>query len=115
MRSMVSNCLSNDSPLHHVYFDNIDRVAFAIDRDNHCQRNCRFRCCDSDNKDGEDLPCQIGGPGLDRVIKCKADQRYIDGVEHDFDAHQYCYGIAFSDSAIEAYTEKHSAKYQVMV
>src|SRR6266581_2721484 len=103
------------SPLHQIYFANIDRVAFAINRDNHCQRDRRFCCCDGDNKDSEDLPCQVGRPGLNRVVERKADHRYIDGVKHDFDAHQYSDGIAFSQGAIETDAEEYSAEYQEMV
>src|SRR6266705_5751338 len=102
-------------PFHQVYFANIDRIAFAIDRDNHCQRDRRFCCCDGDYKDGEDLPCQVGGPGFNRIVERKANQCYIDGVEHDLDAHQYGYSIAFSQGAIETDTEEYSAEYQEMV
>src|SRR5215471_16403274 len=94
------------SPLHQVYFANVDRVAFAINRDNHCQSDRCFGCCNGDNENSENLPCQVGGPGLDGRIESKAHKRDIHGVEHDFYAHQYRNGIAFSNSAIKPDTKK---------
>src|SRR6266567_5368482 len=102
-------------PLHHVNFGHIDRAKLAVDRDDHCERDRGFGSSNGDDEDGEDLPGQIGRISFSRVKECETNQGDIDGIQHNFDAHQHGDGVALDNRSVKTNTEEYSAEYQEMI
>jgi len=90
--------------LQQIHAFDVERLPSARNRDNYCEADSRFRCCDDDHEENKNLALQLSKRAAER------DEREIHSVEHEFDGHKYCDDVAAENKSHDAETKEHGAQ-----
>src|SRR5579871_5062969 len=110
--AIASGKKSSSLPFHQIDIADVNGIAPPVDSNNRRQRYGCLGSRNGDDEDGENLACQQDRSLFHWIKIGKGNQRNIDGIEHNFNAHQHRNRVPARERSKQPDAKEHRAQYQ---